>query len=193
MKNYRCDAEFIRDVKGSSGVMYSVRIQSGDRTRLEEGVPNGTFVKIGDLETGEREIRKAVKPVETELPGLVIRGEVNYAQEHKTDNLWGKFRNKVANPLPVAKLSVGDFIGLSEDYFPEGEIASISAGDKYVLDTAGGFEAGKQLKKETSPTTGQVVFEVVEVKANHTPDYLLGDGKLTQPYKMISVEVKIAE
>lgn len=193
MKNLRCDAEFIKSVRGNSGLMYSVRIQFGDRTGLEEGVPNGTFVKVGDLETDEREIRKAVKPVATELPGIVIRGEVNYAENYKTDSLWGKFRNRVVNPLPVAKLSVGDFIGLSEDYFPSGEISTIAVGHKYGIDTAGGFVAGTQLKKTDSPTTGDVVFEVVEVKDNHIPTYLMGDGKLTKPYKMISVEVKIAE
>ena len=39
MKNLRCDAEFIKSVRGNSGLMYSARIQSGDRTGLEEGVP----------------------------------------------------------------------------------------------------------------------------------------------------------
>lgn len=189
IKNFRTDAEFIQSVRGYAGRMYSVRIQNGDRTGLEEGVPNGTFLFIGDLEEGEREIRKAVKATTTELPAVVIRGEVNPAEYVLTDGLWGKFRMNPANPLPVAQLSVGDFLGLSEDYFPEGEIASIVVGDKYEL-SASTFVAGSQLVKQASPAG--VYFEVVEVKNNMIPTYLLPDGKLTKPYKMISVEVKRA-
>ena len=189
-KNLRMDAEFIKSVRGNSGVMYSARIDVANRTGLEEGVANGTLIKLGALEAGEREIRVAEEPVANELPAIVVRGEVNYDESTKSAGLYGKFRNKVANPLPVAQLSVGDFIGLSEDFFPAGDIATIAVGDKYVID--GGFVAGSQLVKNPAPAQGTVVFEVVEVKANHIPTYLLGDGTMTQPYKMVSVEVKIA-
>ena len=189
-KNLRCDLEFCKSVRGNSGVMYSARIDVANRTGLEEGVANGTLVKLGALEAGEREIRVAEEPVANELPAIVVRGEVNYDESTKSAGLYGKFRNKVANPLPVAQLSVGDFIGLSEDFFPAGDIATIAVGDKYVID--GGFVAGEQLIKNPAPAQGTVVFEVVEVKANHIPVYLLGDGNLTKPYKMVSVEVKIA-
>ena len=190
-KNLRCDLEFCKSVRGNSGVMYSARIGVGNRTGLEEGVANGTLIKLGALEAGEREIRVAEKPVADELPAIVVRGEVNYDEDTKAAGLWGKFRNNVANPLPVAQLSVGDFIGLSEDFFPAGDIEAIKVGDKYVINA--GFVAGDQLVKNPAPSTGDVVFEVVEVKANHIPVYLLGDGNMTKPYKMISVEVKIAE
>ena len=189
-KNLRMDSEFVKSTRGNSGVMYSARIDVANRTGLEEGVANGTLIKLGALEAGEREIRVAEEPVANELPAIVVRGEVNYDESTKSAGLYGKFRNKVANPLPVAQLSVGDFIGLSEDFFPAGDIATIAVGDKYVID--GGFVAGEQLVKNPAPATGNVVFEVVEVKANHIPTYLLGDGNLTQPYKMVSVEVKIA-
>ena len=189
-KNLRMDAEFIKSVRGNSGVMYSARIDVANRTGLEEGVANGTLVKLGALEAGEREIRVAEEPVANELPAVVVRGEVNYDESTKTAGLYGKFRNNVANPLPVAKLSVGDFVAFSEDFFPQADIETIAVGDKYVID--GGFVAGEQLVKNPAPSTGAVVFEVVEVKANHIPVYLLGDGNLTKPYKMISVEVKIA-
>ena len=189
-KNFRCDSEFIKSTRGNSGVMYSARIAVGNRTGLEEGVANGTLIKLGALEAGEREIRVAEEPVANELPAIVVRGEVNYDEYTKTAGLWGKFRNNVANPLPVAQLSVGDFIGLSEDFFPAGDIATIKVGDKYVIDP--GFVAGAQLVKNPAPAQGTVVFEVVEVKANHIPVYLLGDGNMTKPYKMVSLEVKIA-
>ena len=189
-KNLRCDAEFIKSTRGNSGVMYSARIDSANRTGIEDGVANGTLVKLGALEAGEREIRVAEEPVANELPAIVVRGEVNYDESTKTAGLYGKFRNNVANPLPVAKLSVGDFIGLSEDFFPQADIETIAVGDKYVIN--GGFVAGEQLVKNPAPAQGTVVFEVVEVKANHIPVYLLGDGNLTKPYKMVSVEVKIA-
>ena len=189
-KNLRMDSEFIKSTRGNSGVMYSARIDVANRTGLEEGVANGTLIKLGALEAGEREIRVAEEPVANELPAIVVRGEVNYDESTKSAGLYGKFRNKVANPLPVAQLSVGDFIGLSEDFFPAGDIATIAVGDKYVIN--GGFVAGEQLIKNPTPAQGTVVFEVVEVKANHIPVYLLGDGNLTKPYKMVSVEVKIA-
>ncbi len=189
-KNLRCDAELIQSVRGNSGMMHSARIDSANRTGIEDGVANGTLVKLGALEAGEREIRVAEEPVANELPAIVVRGEVNYDESTKTAGLYGKFRNNVANPLPVAKLSVGDFIGLSEDFFPQADIETIAVGDKYVIN--GGFVAGEQLVKNPAPAQGTVVFEVVEVKANHIPVYLLGDGNLTKPYKMVSVEVKIA-
>ena len=109
-KNLRCDAEFIKSTRGNSGVMYSARIDVANRTGLEEGVANGTLVKLGALEAGEREIRVAEEPVANELPAIVVRGEVNYDESTKSAGLYGKFRNNVANPLPVAQLSVGDFI-----------------------------------------------------------------------------------
>lgn len=189
-KNLRFDAEQIKSVRGNSGMMYSARIDVANRTGIEDGVANGTLIKLGALEAGEREIRVAEEPVANELPAVVVRGEVNYDESTKTAGLYGKFRNNVANPLPVAKLSVGDFVAFSEDFFPQGDIETIAVGDKYVID--GGFVAGAQLVKNPAPSTGNVVFEVVEVKANHIPVYLLGDGNLTKPYKMISVEVKIA-
>ena len=189
-KNFRCDIEFVKSTRGNSGMMFSTRIDVANRTGLEEGVANGTLVKVGALEAGEREIRVAEEAVANELPAIVMRGEVNYDESTKTAGLWGKFRNNVANPLPTIQLSVGDFIGLSEDFFPQADIATIAVGDKYVIN--GGFVAGQQLVKNPAPAQGTVVFEVVEVKANHIPTYLLGDGTMTQPYKMVSVEVKIA-
>ena len=107
----RMDSEFIKSTWGNSGVMYSARIDSANRTGLEEGVANGTLIKLGALEAGEREIRVAEEPVADELPAIVVRGEVNYDEDTKSARLWGKFRNNGANPLPVAQLSVGDFIG----------------------------------------------------------------------------------
>lgn len=192
MKNLRFDAEFIKSVRGYAGVMYSGRIPSSNRTGLEEGVANGTLLNIGALEAGEREIRVATAPATNVLPCVVVRGEVNPAQYVKTDNLWGKFRIKADKPLPVAQLSVGDFVAFSEEYFATADVSAIAVGQKFVIDTVGGLVAGKQLKKAASPTEGDVVFEVVEVKDNHIPTYLMADGTLTKPYKMISVEIKIA-
>ena len=83
-KNLRCDAEFIKSVRGNSGVMYSARIDDANRTGLEEGVANGTLVKLGALEKGEREIRVAEEPVADELPAIVVRGEVNYDDDSKS-------------------------------------------------------------------------------------------------------------
>lgn len=192
MKNLRFDAEQIKSIRGYAGIMYSARIATGSRTGLEEGVANGTLINMGALETGEREIRVATAPATNVLPLVVVRGEVNSAQYVKTDDLWGKFRIKADKPLPVAQLQVGDFIAFSEDYFPSEDLSTIAVGHKYVIDTAGGLVAGTQLKKNDSPTSKDVVFEVVEIKDNMIPTFLMADGKLTKPYKMISVEVKIA-
>lgn len=191
-KNFRVDAELIKSVRGYAGIMYSARIPQADRAALDvnEGVANGTLLSVGALETGEREIRVAGKPVVTELPYVVIRGEVNAAQYVKTDDLWGKFRIKADKPLPVAKLSVGDFLGYSEDYFTTANANAIAEGQKFVM--ASSYVAGSQFTKKDTPAAGEVVFEVVEVKANHIPTYLMSDGNLTKPYKMITLEVKIA-
>lgn len=190
MSNFRVDSELIKSTRGNSGIMYNARIQAADITGLEGGVPNGTLLLLGALETGQREIRKAVKPTATALPCIVIRGEVNSAEYVKTDDLWGKFRNNVKNPLPVAQLSVGDTIGLSESFFPSADIATLAVGTKYTI--ASNFIAGTQLVKSATPTAGNVVFEVVELKDNMLPTYILSDGTLTKPYKMVAVEVKIA-
>lgn len=193
MLNLRTDAEFIKSVRGYAGVMYSARIPSGDRSAFDvlEGVPNGTFLSLGALETGEREIRVAGKPKVNDLPYMVIRAEVNPAEYVKTDSLFGKFRIGATKPLPVAKLSVGDFIGLSGDYFSSVDLSAMAVGQKFCLD-ATKYVAGQQLVKNASPTTGNVVFEVVEIKDNMIPNFLLADGTLNTPYKMVSLEIKIA-
>lgn len=191
MLNLRFDSEFIKSVRGYHGYMYSARIPEANRTGLDEGVANGTFVSVGNLEAGEREIRVASAPVPTELPCVVVRGEVNYEQYVKTDDLWGKFRINANKSLPVAQLSVGDFIGLSEDYFAVADKANLAMGQKFELAT--NLIAGTQLVKNDAPTAGNVVFEVVEVKDNMIPTYLLSDGTLAKPYKMVSLEVKMAQ
>lgn len=190
MKNLRFDAEFIKSTRGYAGVMYSVEIPVGDRAALVEGVANGTFVSIGALKAGEREIRVAGKPSATKLPAVVVRGEVNTSEYVKTDDLWGKFRIAANKPLPVAQLSIGDFVGLSEEYFATADASALAVGQKFTL--AANLVAGTQLTKSATPAAGEVYFEVVEIKDNHIPTYLLADGTLTKPYKMASLEVKVA-
>lgn len=186
-KNLRCDIELAKSARGNGAVLYSGRIPQADQQDIidaEGGVANGTFVELGDLEAGQREIHVAVKPTGSKPTYIVMRGEVNPAQYTKSDAEFGKFRTKADHALTCILLQNGDYIGLSEDFFP----ALPAVGDVYNLDA--NFIAGTQLVAG-AVAAGTFSLKVVEVQASSLINYIVGDGSgaMAQPYKMISLEV----
>ena len=185
-KNLRCDTELVRETR-VGGIMYSALIPVADQQDVidaNEGVSCGTFLEITNLEAGEREIYTAQEPTGAVLPLMVTRGEVNYSEATLSDGEWGKFRVPANKPLPVVQLTKGDFIALSQDFFP----ALPTVGQIYNLDA--NFIAGTQLVAGTY-TAGTASFEVVEVKDSGSFHHILGDGTLLQAYKMVCLRVLI--
>lgn len=169
-------------------------------------IPNGVLGYLGGFKEGSTEIREFLAPtadlIKAKLPVIVMKPEINYAQDRLTDNAIGIFRNPANKAFPVIQLEDLEGIDLSEDYFDltgKGN-GKIEVGDIFVLQP--NAVAGTQLKySATAPDalTAGHYFKVVGVVNSHIANYVYTDGTATatmfpQAYKMVQLEiVKVAE
>ena len=168
-------------------------------------IPNGVLGYLGGFKTGSTEIREFLAPtadlIKAKLPVIVMKPEINYAEDRKTDGALGIFRNPANKAFPVIQLEDLEGIDLSEDYFDltgKGN-GKVEVGDIFVLQP--NAVAGTQLKySESAPETTVAghYFRVVGVVNSHIANYVYTDGTATatmfpQAYKMVQLEiVKIA-
>jgi hypothetical protein len=168
-------------------------------------IPNGVLGYLGGFKEGSTEIREFVAPtadlIKAKLPVIVMKPEINYAEDRKTDGALGIFRNPANKAFPVIQLEDLEGIDLSEDYFDltGKENGKVEVGDIFVLQP--NAVAGTQLKySESAPETTVAghYFRVVGVVNSHIANYVYTDGTATasmfpQAYKMVQLEiVKIA-
>lgn len=168
-------------------------------------IPNGVLGYLGGFKAGSTEIREFLAPtadlIKAKLPVIVMKPEINYAEDRKTDGALGIFRNPANKAFPVIQLEDLEGIDLSEDYFDltgKGN-GKVEVGDIFVLQP--NAVAGTQLKySESAPETTVAghYFRVVGVVNSHIANYVYTDGTATatmfpQAYKMVQLEiVKIA-
>lgn len=172
--------------------------------RPEEAMalPNGTLVKLGDMElaettpnkVAEREIHVALAPEGKEI-AVVQMPEINYKDDSRIDRALGDFRNRAGAPLACVILSNHDILGFSEDYFVGG-IEGLKVGDVVKINAT--LAEGAQLEKADDLVAGQVNFKVIQIKDSSKAVTVVYD-KITgmaerkpAPYKMVSLEVIIA-
>lgn len=166
-------------------------------------LPNGTLVKLGDMElaettpnkVAEREIHVALAPEGKEI-AVVQMPEINYKDDSRADRALGDFRNREGAPLACVILSNHDVLGFSEDYFAGG-IANLKVGD--IVNMQNTLAEGQQLVKGTGIKAGEVNFKVIQIKDSSKPATVVYDkvtGRAVRkpmPYKMVSLEVIIAD
>lgn len=167
-------------------------------------VPNGVLGYLGDFVTGSAEVRNFLAPttdlVKVKFPVVVMKPEINYKQDRKTDNAIGIFRNPANKAFSVVPLEELDGLDLSADYFDltgksTGKTGEVEVGDKFTLEA--NAVAGTQLKYSASVpvlTKTCFYFRVVGVVNSHTANYLYTDGGATAsmyptPYKMVQLEL----
>lgn len=167
-------------------------------------IPNGVLGYLGDYVVGSTEVRSFVAPtadlIKAKLPVIVMKPEINYKQDRKTDDAIGIFVNPANKPLPVVPLEEFDGIDLSSDYFDltgkaSGKTKEVEVGDKFVLQA--NAVAGTQLKYSASApalTTACFYFRVVGVVNSHIANYVYTDGSATASmypvaYKMVQLEL----
>lgn len=167
-------------------------------------IPNGVLGYLGDYIEGSTEVRNFVAPtadlIKAKLPVIVMKPEINYKQDRKTDDAIGIFRNPANKAFPVVPLEELDGIDLSFDYFDltgktGGKTKEVEVGDKFVLQA--NAVAGTQLKYSASVpllTNACFYFKVVGVVNSHIANYVYTDGSATAsmypaPYKMIQLEL----
>lgn len=171
-------------------------------------IPNGVLGYLGGFKAGSTEIREFLAPtadlIKAKLPVIVMKPEINYAEDRKTDGALGIFRNPANKAFPVIQLEDLEGIDLSNDYFDltgkeTGKTTECEVGDIFVLQP--NAVAGTQLKySATAPdaSTAGHYFRVVGVVNSHIANYVYTDGTATatmfpQAYKMVQLEiVKIA-
>lgn len=165
-------------------------------------LPNGTLVKLGDMElaettpnkVAEREIHVALAPTGKEI-AVVQMPEINYKDDSRVDRALGDFRNAEGAPLACVILSNHDVLGFSEDYFVGG-IEGLKVGDIIKINAT--LAEGAQLEKADDLVDGQVNFKVIQIKDSSKAVTVIYDevtGKAVRrpaPYKMVSLEVIIA-
>lgn len=172
--------------------------------RPEEAMalPNGTLVKLGDMElaettpnkVAEREIHVALAPAGKEI-AVVQMPEINYKDDSRVDRALGNFRNAEGAPLACVILSNHDVLGFSEDYFVNG-IEGLKVGDIIKINAT--LAEGAQLEKADDLVAGQVNFKVIQIKDSSKAVTVIYDKQTEKavrrpvPYKMVSLEVIIA-
>lgn len=179
-KYYRVDTANVKDTK-VGGRLYSAV--------YTEELPNGVLGDLGDFVTGSELIREFVLPaanVQTLVPYLVFKPEINYNESSRAYGKLGIFRNPANKAFPVVKLQNNDTIRFSEDYFTKGD--EIVVGDLFVLTEDG-------LLENVPDANGYKFYvEVIKVENSHLVNYIAGDGtRQPQPYKLYLVSVHIAE
>ena len=179
-KYYRVDTANVKDTK-VGGRLYSAV--------YTEELPNGVLGDLGAFVTGSEVIREFVLPatnVQTLVPYLVFKPEINYNESSKVYGKLGIHRNPANKAFPVVKLQDNDTIRFSEDYFTKGD--EIVVGDLFVLTEDG-------LLENVPDATGyKFHVEVIKVENSHLVNYIAGDGtRQPQPYKLYLVSVHIAE
>lgn len=146
---------------------------------------NGSIVFLGELVSGEREIRQAEVPtteaIAKKKPMLVMAPEIVYDQSTKSRQALGNFVNPANKAFSVVPLSEFDEIEVSKEAF-EGKPAV----GKYV-----------QLKNdsvklevvESIPDAGVLYGKITSSRKSFMPVVLGGDGKITATaYDLYNVE-----
>lgn len=188
MANYfRCDSTDVKAVKTG-------RIFNG-KLKTEAEIPNGIFVSIGALKTGENEIRELDVPNVAKQLGLVLNPEVRYEEDRMADYAIGLYRNRKGQSLRVLPLVEYDTVSLSEDFLAkalETKTSALAVGD--VIEVKGNLVAGTQLDYKATASTDKYSFKITKIYNSHIPAFLAGDGKMFSPsYKMFDLELVVAE
>lgn len=172
-------------------VCHTIRVkEAGVGGRLYSAIhtsalPNGSVIFLGEKDTKDSEIYKAVVPttqlMSTATPMLVMCPEIMYDETRKANYALGNFINKANKAFPVVPLSEFDEIELSKEGF-EGTPEK----DRYV-----GLKNGSTKFEVLSskPSSGHVlVGRITSVRKSSLPVFLAGDGKLfPQAYDLYTV------
>jgi hypothetical protein len=137
---------------GYNGNLESVKIYDNAGTTKVE-VTNGVFVVVGDLEAGEREVKKARLADEADKVEdvvLIHNSEVMYDErQYKLAD----FRIKADKVARGYRLHAGDIVTLTEDLFAD----TVAVGDVLVV------KADGLLGQEVDTVTeAKVKFKVIE-------------------------------
>lgn len=112
-------------------------------------VENGTFVVLGDLEAGEREIYKATEAAEDSngLAGVVCTPELEYDERgyHGIET----FKNPKGHPVRVAVFRKGFRFSVTDVDYTEGQVVTV---------------AGKTLKCIAVEKVGRLEYHVMQVQ-----------------------------
>lgn len=146
---------------------------------------NGSIVFLGELVSGEKEIRQAEVPTTAAIakkrPMLVMTPEIIYDQSTKSKQALGNFVNPANKAFPVVPLSEFDEIEVSKEVF-EG---TPTVG-KYVQlkDNSVKLEV-----VDSAPEAGVLYGKITSSRKAFMPVVLGGDGKLTPvAYDLYNVE-----
>ena len=187
MNYYRCDSSDVQSIKVG-------RIFNG-KLKTEAEIPNGIFVSIGALKTGENEIRELDIPNVSKQLGLVLNPEVRYEEDRMADYAIGLYRNRKGQALRVLPLAEHDTISMSEDFLAkalETKSSALAVGD--VIEVKGNLVAGTQLDYKSTASTDKYSFKITKIYNSHIPAFLAGDGKMFSPsYKMFDLELVVTE
>lgn len=183
---YRIDSTDIQSIKVG-------RIFNG-KLKIEAEIPNGIFVSVGALKTGQNEIRELDTPNPAKQLGVVLNPEVRYEEDRLSDYAIGLYRNKKGQALRVLPLAEHDTISVSEDFLTKALATKTSAlAENDVIEVQENLVAGTQLDYSAIPSTDKYSFKITKIYNSHIPAFLAGDGTMFSPsYKMFDLELVVA-
>lgn len=192
MANYfRLDTSFMKETN-AGGRLHSAQYASE--------IPNGFIGYLGDYVSGSTEVRTLLAPttdlIKGAVPVIVMKPEINYAEDKQTDYAIGIFRNPANKPVPTIQFHENDGVDLSQDFFDltgkvSGVTTAVEVGDIFTIQANG--VVGTQLKYSASAplvANAKVYFKVIGVKNSHIATFIGADGtRFPQPYKMIQLQL----
>ena len=161
--------------------LYSVKAQ--------DSVQNGHIVQLGDLETGEQEVRTIKKVTninEVQELVLIAQPEMRYDFESRADKR--RLEDFVIEDGKIVRgygLRLGDIFGISEDLVTKKTSGNVEVGHWLVLEAN---KLGYEEKDSDPKTTAKFVLKV-EGKYNMNIATQVARGKVLPVTKMLKVRV----
>jgi hypothetical protein len=161
------------------GHLYSVQ--------SNEAIQNGSVGEVGNLLTGEREVRAFNKPtaesIAIEPAVLVANEEINYDQSTRSTYALEAYTNRAKKPLRAYELQAGDIFSVS-DNMVDALAAEAVVGNKVTL-TVGAHT----LSEKTEVTTERFVGRIEAIETIGTPTVVGDEGIINHQVKFVVVRV----
>lgn len=156
--------------------------------QANEDVQNGSVGVVGNLLTGEREVRAFNKPTDltTDKATLVAQDEINYEQTRRSQNNLTNFKIKAGTPFRTYDLVTGDIFSVSKD-----AIEALNAETGVVVGNKVTLKANSyNLAEKASVTTERFVGRIEAIEQIGTTTTIGAPGVIGGVIDLVVIRVE---
>jgi hypothetical protein len=155
--------------------------------QINEELQNGFVGIVGDLVSGESELRQLNKFATATIPTasacLIFMDEINYDESTYVNKQLGQFSISANTPARAYELNVGDEVEISYDGL------TLLGADAVVGNVLIPADASLKLTEAASAGTAKTVLKIEAVKSVGTLQYVGSNGQVGNQYKMVVARV----